>query len=181
MANALTLEGMSPGLFKGVGRAQGEPEGRFHSLAYLIDVAALERAYHRQRFHAAVGVDGITKEAYGQNLKANLQDLHVRLKDKRYRHQPIRRVHIPKGEGKTRPIGISIYASYCISLRRRVGIMMAENRMAELSLSGRGQGKNPMARHHEASNHCIFETLLFSSYLLPEAAHGLTALVRSPR
>ena len=107
MANALTLEGMSPGLLKVVERAQGEPEGRFHSLAYLIDVAALERAYHRQRFHAAVGVDGITKEAYGQNLKANLQDLHVRLKDKRYRHPPIRRVHMPKGEGKTRPIGIS--------------------------------------------------------------------------
>ena len=109
MASASTLEDMSPGLRKVVERAQREPEGRFHSLAHLIDRPALERAYHRQRSDAAVGVDGITKEQYGQNLEANLQDLHARLKDTRYRHQPIRRVHIPKEQGKTRPIGISAF------------------------------------------------------------------------
>ena len=109
MANAWTLEDMSPGLLKGVERAQREPAGRFHSLAHLIDVPALERAYHRQRSEAAVGMDRTTKEQYGQNLKANLQDLHARLKDKRYRPQPIRRVHIPKAQGKTRPIGISAF------------------------------------------------------------------------
>jgi group II intron reverse transcriptase/maturase len=109
MAHASTLEDMSPGLVKVVERAQREPEGRFHSLAHLIDVPALERAYHRQRADAAVGVDGVTKEQYGQSLEGNLQGLHARLKDKRYRHQPIRRVHIPKGEGKMRPIGISAF------------------------------------------------------------------------
>ena len=109
MASASTLEDMSPELRKGVERAQREPEGRFHSLAHLIDRPALERAYHRQRSDAAVGVDGTTKEQYGQNLEANLQDLHARLKDTQYRHQPIRRVHIPKGQGKTRPIGISAF------------------------------------------------------------------------
>ena len=109
MTNALTLDDMSPGLVKGVERAQREPEGRFHSLAPLIDVPALERAYHRQRSDAAVGVDGVTKEQYGQHLAANLQELHARLKEKRYRHQPIRRVHIPKAQGKTRPIGISAF------------------------------------------------------------------------
>jgi group II intron reverse transcriptase/maturase len=109
MANALTLGDMSPGLQKVVDRAKREPEGRFHSLAHLIDIAALKQAYHRQRSSAAVGVDGMTKEVYGQNLEANLQDLHTRLKTKRYRHQPIRRVHIPKGQGRTRPIGISAF------------------------------------------------------------------------
>jgi group II intron reverse transcriptase/maturase len=109
MAKAQTLEDMSPGLVKVVARAQREPEGRFHSLAQLIDVAALKRAFHRQRSDAAVGVDGVTKEEYGQNLEANLQDLHARLKEQRYRHQPIRRVHIPKAPGKTRPIGISAF------------------------------------------------------------------------
>src|SRR5687768_5062338 len=92
-----------------VARAKREPEGRFHSLAHLIDVAALERAYHRQRSNAAEGVDGVTKEAYGENLEANIRDLHARLKTNQYRHQPIRRVHIPKGQGKTRPIGISAF------------------------------------------------------------------------
>jgi hypothetical protein len=52
---------------------------------------------------AAVGVDGMTKERYGQDLEERLGDLHARLRSKRYRHQPIRRVHIPKGQGKTRP------------------------------------------------------------------------------
>jgi group II intron reverse transcriptase/maturase len=100
---------MSPQLLEVVERARREPEGRFHSLAHLIDVSALERAYHRMRKDAAVGVDGVTKEQYGQALEANLQDLHARMKAKRYRHQPIRRVHIPKEQGKTRPIGISAF------------------------------------------------------------------------
>ena len=109
MTNALTLEKMSPELLRVVERAQQEPEGRFHSLAHLIDVSALERAYHRMRKDAAVGVDGVTKEQYGQDLEQNLRDLHERMKAKRYRHQPIRRVHIPKEGGKTRPIGISAF------------------------------------------------------------------------
>ena len=49
MANAQTLETMSPGLLKGVERAQWEPAGRFNALAPLIDVPAVARAYHRQR------------------------------------------------------------------------------------------------------------------------------------
>ncbi len=109
MTNASTLENMSPELLKVVERAQREPEGRFHSLAHLIDVPALERAYRRMRKDAAVGVDGVTKEQYGQDLEQNLRDLHKRMKAKRYRHQPNRRVHIPKGGGKTRPIGISAF------------------------------------------------------------------------
>jgi len=109
MTSASTLGAMSPGLLKVVERARREPEGRFHSLAHRIDGPALARAYRRMRKDAAVGVDGITKEQYGQELKDNLQDLHERLKSKRYRHQPIRRVHIPKGKEKTRPIGVSAF------------------------------------------------------------------------
>ena len=109
MPNASTLVDMSPGLLKVVERAQREPEGRFHALAQLIDMPALERAYRRQRADAAVGMDGVTKEQYGQALEVNLQDLQARLKAQRYRHQPIRRVHIPKAQGKTRPIGISAF------------------------------------------------------------------------
>ena len=109
MPNALTLEDMSPGLGKVVERAKREPEGRFHSLAHLIDVLALQRAYRRQRRDAAVGVDGVTKDQYGQRLEAHLQDLHGRLKAKQSRHQPIRRVHIPTAPGTTRPIGLSAF------------------------------------------------------------------------
>ena len=107
MADALMEEFMSTSLLRVVERARREPEGRFHSLAHLLDVPALERAFHRLRTDAAVGVDGVSKEQYGQALEANLEDLHGRLRTKRYRHQPLRRVHIPKGGGRTRPIGIS--------------------------------------------------------------------------
>ena len=107
MPDASTSDHVSPELLKVAERAKREPGARFHSLAHLIDVAALRRAYDRVRKNAAVAVDGITKEQYGQGLEARLADLHDRLKTKRYRHQPIRRVHIPKDNGKTRPIGIS--------------------------------------------------------------------------
>jgi group II intron reverse transcriptase/maturase len=99
--------GMSPQLLKVRERAKRDPQAVFLSLAHLIDEGALARAFHRLRKDAAVGVDGVTKEQYGQELEHNLHSLHQRLKEKRWRHQPIRRVHIPKGQGKTRPIGIS--------------------------------------------------------------------------
>jgi len=88
-------------------RARRNPQERQFSLAYLIDVDALRRSYHRLRKNAAVGVDGVTKAQYGQNLEENLRALHARLKGMIYRHQPIRRVHIPKDKNRTRPIGIS--------------------------------------------------------------------------
>lgn len=109
MTSALTLESMSPELVKVAERAKREPEGRFHSLAHLIDVPALVRAYRRQRKDAAVGVDETTKEQYGQGLEARLRNLHQRLVTKQYRHQPMRRVYIPKEGGKKRPIGIAAF------------------------------------------------------------------------
>jgi RNA-directed DNA polymerase len=107
MAATPMAEGISTGLLKVMERAQRDLACRFLSLAHLIDEGALERAFRRIRKDAAVGVDGITKEQYGQELEGNLRSLQQRLKAMTYRHQPIRRVHIPKGEGKTRPIGVS--------------------------------------------------------------------------
>jgi len=90
-------------------RAQRDPSTRFLSLAHLIDEVALVRAFHRQRGNVAVGVDGVTKEQYGRDLESNVRALVERMRAWQYRHQPIRRVHIPKGKGKTRPIGISCF------------------------------------------------------------------------
>ena len=55
MTDASTSEDMSPGLRKVAERARKEPEGVFHSLAHLIDVPALERAYRRARKDAPHG------------------------------------------------------------------------------------------------------------------------------
>jgi RNA-directed DNA polymerase len=110
MIAAQTANAVSPGLLKVRERAKRDPEVRFTSLAHLLDEHALGRAYDRLRKDAAVGVDGITKEQYGQELARNLRELHGQMRAMHYRHQPIRRVHIPKDKGKTRPIGISCIA-----------------------------------------------------------------------
>jgi len=100
------LPTMSPGIVR-VAEAAQRNRGRLLSLAHHIDRDALRRAYTRIRGNAAVGVDGVTTREYGENLEENLRGLHERLKRKRYRHQPIRRVYIDKEGGKKRPIGVS--------------------------------------------------------------------------
>jgi RNA-directed DNA polymerase len=107
MADATTTANMSPGLRGIAERAKRDPSAKILALARFIDEAALERAHARLRKDAAVGVDGITVEQYGQHLHDNVRALHERMKAGRYRHRPIRRVHIPKDNGKTRPIGVS--------------------------------------------------------------------------
>jgi group II intron reverse transcriptase/maturase len=107
MKEAKTSRDMSPGLYRVMERARRNPHERQGSLAYLIDVDALRRCYHRLRNGAAVGVDGVSKEEYGRDLEENLRGLHGRMKALKYRHQPILRVHIPKDKNRTRPIGIS--------------------------------------------------------------------------
>src|SRR5262249_2374553 len=107
MSDAETSGPMSPGLLKVAERAKRNPGIRMLALAHHMDEAALARAYGRLRKEAAVGVDGVTVEQYGQQLEERLRLLHQRMKAGRYRHQPIRRVHIPKERSRTRPIGIS--------------------------------------------------------------------------
>lgn len=55
----------------------------------------------------ALGVDGVSKADYGQNLEENLWELHRRLHQMSYRPQAVRRVEIPKEDGTLRPLGIS--------------------------------------------------------------------------
>lgn len=69
-----------------------------------------------------MGVDGVTQEHYGQSLEANLQERYARLKAKRYRHPSIRRVHIPKGQGKTRPSGLSAFEDKVVPEAVREGL-----------------------------------------------------------
>ena len=53
------------------------------------------------------GVDGVMWEDYGQDLAANLRDLHDRVHSGRYRARPSRRAYIPKADGRLRPLGIA--------------------------------------------------------------------------
>src|ERR1700704_3992237 len=79
---------------------------RFTALLHHVDIAALERAFRRQRRQASAGIDGVTVAMYAQDLELNLRDLCARIHTGRYRPQPVRRVYIPKADGGQRPLGV---------------------------------------------------------------------------
>ena len=80
------------------------------TLAHHIDIKFLKEAFDRTRKDGAAGVDGQTAEEYAENLEDNLRSLLERFKSGTYRAPPVRRVHIPKGDGsKTRPLGIPTF------------------------------------------------------------------------
>jgi len=80
---------------------------RFTALLHHVTIDRLRSAYRAIRREAAPGVDGVTWVAWGQELEANVADLHERLHAGRYRASPSRRVHIPKADGRLRPLGIA--------------------------------------------------------------------------
>ena len=83
------------------------PGRRLVSLNHHLDLAWMEEACRRTRKDGAAGVDGMTWDDYSSDLPARLTDLLDRAKDgDSYRAPPVRRVHIPKGNGETRPLGI---------------------------------------------------------------------------
>ncbi len=87
-------------------RAKKEKGEQFTNLLSHIKVPLLRQAYMRLRKDAAVGVDGVTWNGYGQDLEAKLLDLQDRVQRGAYHPPPVRRVHIAKGDGRTRPLGI---------------------------------------------------------------------------
>lgn len=87
-------------------KAREDRKVRFTSLAHHLNEPFLAECYHELKKRRAAGVDGISVEEYGQNLEGKLKTLVGKLKTKRYFPQPVKRVYIPKGDGKQRPLGI---------------------------------------------------------------------------
>jgi RNA-directed DNA polymerase len=86
--------------------AKEDPKRQFYSIAHMITFGALYAAFRGLRKKARAGVDGVTYEEYERDVAGNLQTLHERLKNGKYQAQPLRRVYIPKENGKQRPISI---------------------------------------------------------------------------
>lgn len=89
------------------GHARRDPDFRFTSLAHLLDVEYLRDCYESLNRKKAVGIDNVSWEDYGKRLNENLEGLVSRLKRKKYKPIPARRVYIPKSETENRPLGIS--------------------------------------------------------------------------
>ena len=86
-----------------------DKEMKFTSLwHHVYDVDRLRQAYLACKRNAAAGIDGQTWQAYGEELESNLKNLSDRLAQGRYRAKAVKRVYIPKPDGKERPIGIPV-------------------------------------------------------------------------
>jgi RNA-directed DNA polymerase len=86
--------------------ARKKPKCRFTSLAHLLDERFLAGCYFELGRDRASGVDGISWKEYGERLDENLGQLVARMKVKRYKPQPAKRVYIPKDEHSKRPLGL---------------------------------------------------------------------------
>ena len=86
--------------------AKEDQKRQFFSIAHLITPEALYAAFRSLRKEASAGVDGVTYQEYQEDAARKIQELYQKLKDGKYQAQPLRRVYIPKENGKQRPISI---------------------------------------------------------------------------
>jgi len=119
------------------------------TLAHHIDGNFLREAYRRTRKGGAVGVDERTADEYALDLEVNLESLRERLKSGAYYAPPVRRVHIPKGEGTaTRPIGIPTFEDKV--LQRAVSMVLEA--VYEQGFRSCSFGFRPRRSAHQALN-----------------------------
>lgn len=88
--------------------ARRDKDERFTALwHHVYNVPRLRQSYRALKRDAAPGVDAVTWQAYGENLEENLKDLSARLQRGSYKARPVKRIYIPKPDGRERPIGIT--------------------------------------------------------------------------
>jgi RNA-directed DNA polymerase len=115
-------------------------------LHHIYNPNMLEKAYLALKREAAPGVDGETWRHYGQALESNLQDLSERLKRGAYRAKPVRRVYIPKADGRQRPLGVTALEDKIVQ-RATVEVL---NAIYETDFLGFSYGFRPGRNQHQA-------------------------------
>ena len=106
----MSLPILSPQVQRIAKEAKEDPNRVFTNLAHQIDIVLLREAFWHLRRNGAAGVDRVTWHMYEARAEENLLDLHHRLKELRYKAQPVKRVYIEKEDGKKRPLGIPALA-----------------------------------------------------------------------
>lgn len=127
--------------------AKEAPGMALTTLAHHIDIDWLREAHRRTSKDRAPGVDGQTAQEYAENLEGNLQSLLERAKSGTYLAPPVRRVHIPKGDGsETRPIGVPTFEDKI--LQRAVAMVLEA--VYEQDFSDSSYGFRPGRSAHQA-------------------------------
>lgn len=141
-----TGEQMSTKLLSITQRARENPKERFISLAHLINEDFLQNCFWELKRNKSPGIDGVTVEDYEVNLAENLRNLVGRMKARRYRPQPVRRVYIPKPGGAKRPLGIPAVEDRIVQM----GIKKILEVIFEVDFVGVSYGFRPNHSAHEA-------------------------------
>ena len=115
-------------------------------LHHIYNLDTLRMAYFGLKKEAAPGVDGETWRHYGEELGTNLQDLSERLKRGAYRARPVRRVYIPKADGRQRPLGVTALEDKIVQ-RAAVAVL---NAIYETDFLGFSYGFRPGRSQHQA-------------------------------
>ena len=127
-------------------RAEREPTATFNNVYSLLTCELLGLAFRKLKRDKAPGIDGVTADQYEEHLQANLRDLETRLHRQNYRPQPSLRREIPKGNGKTRPLGIAAVEDKIV---QRAVVMILE-RIYEVDFSDASYGFRPGCTCHQA-------------------------------
>ena len=127
--------------------AKKDKKLRFTALLHHIyNLDMLRTAYLSLKREAAAGVDGETWRHYGESLETNLQNLAGRLKRGAYRAKPVRRVYIPKADGRQRPLGVTALEDKIVQ-RAVVEVLSA---IHETDFLGFSYGFRPGRGQHDA-------------------------------
>ena len=127
-------------------RAKQKPKEKWSNLLSHIKAPFLKEAYQRLRKNAAAGVDEVTWLEYGERLDERLLDLESRVHRGSYHPQPVRRVYIPKGDGKMRPLGIPALEDKIVQQAAR----MVLEPIYEAEFIGISYGFRPGRSQHDA-------------------------------
>lgn len=137
---------MSTTLAKIAYKAKTDPKVRFTSLAHLLTPEYLKENWKGMNKTAAKGIDGETIKQFGNCLEERIEDIVAKLKSGTYKAPLIRRVDIPKGNGKTRPLGITTVEDRLVQ-RAVAGILSAVFEQDFLDIS---YGYRPGRGSHDA-------------------------------
>ena len=128
--------------------ARKDEKAKFTSIYHFVtDVDHLRASYEEIETGKAPGVDGVTKEEYGEQLEENLQELSNRLGRHGYKPKPVKRAYIPKpGSKKKRPLGIPTIAC---RVNQEI-LRMTLEPIVEYHFSERSFGFRPKRSCHDA-------------------------------